>query len=224
VLITFEGIDGSGKGTLAARLRQELQDRGELAAVFSFPQYGRNPFSIEVARYLNGGVDVHGLDSARYAALLYAADRATARSEIEGLLEQGAYVICDRYVESNLAHQVARAQNVNRTELASWMREVEYQGFQMPRPDRIFLLDVDVDLARQRVRAKSKRTYTEHAEDIHEKDYSYLNNTRRAYLELAIEDPLRWRVLNVAVDGVERTPQELVQRCLVDLQPSHHVP
>lgn len=224
VLITFEGIDGSGKGTLAAALRHELQAKGERAVVFSFPQYGRNPFADEVARYLNGGVDVHGRDSARYAALLYAADRAAARAEIESLLERGAYVICDRYVESNLAHQVARGQSANRAELKKWMREVEYDGFAMPKPDRIFLLDVAVDLARKRVRAKSKRAYTDDAEDIHEKDEGYLNRTRSAYLELAAEDPIKWRVLAVADGDTEHTPVELVHACLNDIQLPLHSP
>ena len=54
MLLAIEGIDGSGKGTQAARLGETAAAHGHSVASFSFPLYDGNPFSRAIADYLNG--------------------------------------------------------------------------------------------------------------------------------------------------------------------------
>ena len=59
-----------------------------------------------ISKYLNG--DLGSLDEVdpRFAALLYAGDRFEAKSHLVVALAGGKIVLCDRYIASNLAHQV----------------------------------------------------------------------------------------------------------------------
>ena len=98
MLLAFEGIDGSGKGTQAGRLAETATRAGYRVASFSFPRYDDNPFSVAVAAYLNG--ELGGLDEVhpQLSALLYACDRFHARPELVAALAENDLVVCDRYV------------------------------------------------------------------------------------------------------------------------------
>ena len=61
-----------------------------------------------VSKYLNGELGTLEKVDPRFAALLYAGDRFESKSQLEGALNEGKIVLCDRYIASNLAHQVAR--------------------------------------------------------------------------------------------------------------------
>ena len=52
--IAIEGIDGSGKGTQAARLRDRLNDSDVKTALISFPRYDATSFGRAVGQFLNG--------------------------------------------------------------------------------------------------------------------------------------------------------------------------
>lgn len=214
MLITLEGIDGSGKGTQARLLARHFADLGNEVKVFSFPQYGVNLFADAVGDYLNSEKKVDFPDMARFVSLLYACDRSTVSQQLRDLLACGCTIICDRYVESNLAHQVSRVPESESASLRNWILDVEYKQFRMPRPDRILLLDSPVPLAQERVAQKRRRSYTSRARDLHEADAEYLTRTRIAYLEMAQLDRERWVVVsNVAADGQPRSPIEVAREC-----------
>jgi dTMP kinase len=203
VLLEIEGIDGSGKGTQAAKLAENAIARGHRVATFSFPTYDGNPFSRAVADYLNGafgGVDdVHP----ELAGLLYACDRLHARPRLVDALETSDLVVLDRYVASNLAHQGSKLEGEAREQLLDWLRDVEYGEFALPRPDLVVLLDAPPALARELVGRKSARAYTTLAEDIHEADTAHTDATREVYLQLAAREG--WRVVTVTgEDGLVR--------------------
>jgi dTMP kinase len=202
----FEGIDGSGKGTQAARLVETAAARGHGVASFSFPLYDDNPFSRAIGRYLNGDLgrleDVHPALS----ALLYACDRFHARPELVRAIETCDLVVCDRYVASNLAHQGSQLEGAAREELLAWLVEVEYGEFQLPKPGLVVLLDAHPKLARELVAKKGARSYTSLEADILESDEAHGDASREIYLELARRDG--WHVVgtadeNGAVRGVD---------------------
>jgi dTMP kinase len=205
VLLALEGIDGSGKGTQAARLAAAARAAGYIVALFSFPTYDGNPFSRAVAGYLNGDFGSADEVHPELAAMLYAGDRFHARPQLVAAIGEHHLVVCDRYVGSNAAHQGAKLEGEARAELLSWLEEVEYGEFALPRPDLVVLLDAPFALARQLVARKAARTYTTLEADIHEADAEHSSATRDLYLELAVRNS--WLV--VSTEGGDGEPREI---------------
>jgi dTMP kinase len=218
LFIVLEGIDGSGKGTQAARLAETAVAAGRTVASFSFPLYDENPFSRAIGRYLNGELgaleDVHPALS----ALLYACDRFHARPELERAIEEHDLVVCDRYVGSNLAHQGSQLQGEERERLLDWLVEVEYGEFRLPKPDLVVLLDAHPKLARELVAKKGARSYTSLEADILESDEAHGDASREIYLELARRDD--WRVVGTArEDGSVRDIDEIAADIWAAVEP-----
>jgi dTMP kinase len=101
-LITFEGLDGSGKSTqmdlLAAALRDQSYD------VLTTREPGGTRLGEAVREVLlDPG---HTAMTPRAEALLYAAARAqVVETVIRPALDAGKVVLCDRYIDSSLAYQ-----------------------------------------------------------------------------------------------------------------------
>jgi dTMP kinase len=218
LLLAFEGIDGSGKGTQAARLAETASARGYRTASFSFPLYDDNPFSRAIGAYLNG--EYGGLDEVHPAlsALLYACDRFHARPRLLAALEECDLVVCDRYVASNLAHQGSQLEGEARERLLRWLVDVEYGEFQLPRPGLVVLLDVPATLARELVARKGERSYTTLEADILESDTAHGDASREIYLELARREG--WHVVDAAgEDGTVRGVDEIADEIWAAVEP-----
>lgn len=184
MLIAIEGIDGSGKGTQAQLLMERFLAADIEAVLYSFPQYGKNPFGTGVGRYLNGDFGNMDQVSPELASLLYAGDRFVAKAEMEELLARRITIVCDRYIDSNLAHQVARVPPEKQAGLTGWIQDIEYGVYQIPRPDLVVYLDMPVDKAIVHVNQKMKRRYTDKKADLHEADPAYLQRTADVYKRL----------------------------------------
>jgi dTMP kinase len=218
LFIVLEGIDGSGKGTQAARLAETASVAGRTVASFSFPLYDENPFSRAIGQYLNGELgaleDVHPALS----ALLYACDRFHARPELERAIDERDLVVCDRYVASNLAHQGSQLEGEERRRLLEWLLEVEYGEFRLPKPDLVVLLDAHPKLARELVAKKGARSYTSLEADILESDEAHGDASREIYLELARRDD--WHVVGTArEDGSVRDIDEIAAEIWAAVEP-----
>jgi dTMP kinase len=102
-LITLEGIDGAGKTTLADGLLGALRARGVAAQLL------REPGGVPAAEAIRSLVKDPDLEiGARAEALLYAAARAQLVQErLMPLLDGGALVLLDRFVDSSLVYQGA---------------------------------------------------------------------------------------------------------------------
>jgi dTMP kinase len=188
LLIAIEGIDGSGKHTQARLLEQTLLSEGFNVYATGFPQYD-SWFGSMVGKFLNGefgslrDVDPH------FSALLYAGDRFEAKPRIQSALNQGKIVLVDRYVASNLAHQVARASAEKRSEFLRWIEHLEYSIYGLPREDLILYLRVPPSQAQKLVAQKSGRNYTRAKHDIQEKSLSHLENAAEMYDMLSRSRP-----------------------------------
>ncbi len=205
ILVAFEGIDGTGKGTQARLLLRSLRRAGRKARLFSFPAYGRTLTSHLIAAYLNGEF---GTLDPRLTALLFACDRIEEAPRLRQALEAGEVVVCDRYVPSNLAHQVARAQPRDRAALRRYVLDLEYRRFRLPRPDAVIFLDMAPSLARRRVLQKGRRAYTRRALDVQEASSSHLASALAEYRRQAAGR--EWhRIETVASDGRPRSRLEI---------------
>src|SRR5579863_6646709 len=102
-LITIEGVDGTGKTTLATGLQGALSHAGARVRLM------REPGGVEASEAVRSLVKDPDLTvGARTEALLYAAARAQLVEEaLEPALADGEWVLLDRFVDSSLAYQGA---------------------------------------------------------------------------------------------------------------------
>lgn len=207
-LIALEGIDGSGKRTQLDLLARELDARGYSTHRISFPRYESFCGKL-VGRYLNGEFGALGSVDPHLSALLYAGDRLEAKPEIEAALAAGEFVLADRYVGSNLAHQSERVRTERRDEFVAWLKRLEYGLYGLPVEDLVIYLRVSVQEAHRLVGLKSPRAYTDLKRDIQEADTKHLEQTALIYDRLATEPNwVRIDCMNAAT-GVLESPEEI---------------
>ncbi len=184
MLITIEGIDGSGKGTQAQLLLKRLLAKGVSAKLYSFPNYQTTFFGKEIGAFLRGEFGSLEQVHPKLAAILFAGDRFEQKQALQNDLNNGLYVICDRYVDSNIAHQCAKLPEEKMPEFCQWLECLEYEVFGMPRPDITFFLDVPLSVSKELVLQKQQRIYMDEKEDIHEQAYLYLERVSLVYKKL----------------------------------------
>lgn len=139
-LIVLEGIDGAGTTTQAQRLSHWLSASGHLVHLTAEPSSGPvGQFLRSLLKQAPGSFDPHAL------ALLFAADRRHhLTAEIQPMQAQGRIVISDRYLLSSLAYQ---SLTVDRDFVAA-------ANAAAPAPDLTLLIDLPVQAAAQRRRAR----------------------------------------------------------------------
>lgn len=191
-LVVLEGIDGSGKGTQAALLRESLEQRGVRVALLSFPRYQQTAFGRQIGRFLNGEFGSLDQVDPLLASLLFAGDRYESRELICKSLAENDVVLCDRYVASNIAHQAAKRSGEERRELIEWIERLEFGIYQLPPPQLTIWLDVPVAQAQVLIAQKARRTYTDKAADLQEADGQYLKQVYEVYRELSRQNA-GWR-------------------------------
>ncbi len=161
LFIVLEGIDGSGKTTLAQRLVTLLRN----AAFTAEPTAG------PVGEALRSGA--LGEIPPAAEALLFAADRAVHTEEIKKLLAADCSVICDRYFASTVAYQSAAGDGEADE---AWLETIQARS--VIQPDITLLLDLDPATAVARVDAR-------HEGRSRFEKQAYLGRVREAYLRLA---------------------------------------
>lgn len=203
-LIVLEGIDGSGKGTQAARLHARLNSRGVQTELLSFPRYQSTFFGERIGEFLNGEFGTLAQLDPFLVSLLYAGDRFESRDTLQQAQQHSAAVILDRYVPSNIAHQSAKKSGQARKKLRQWIEHLEFGIFQLPQPEMVILLDIPIEISQELIRRKQPRSYTEQTADLQEADVEYLAQVRDVYLELAASSP-HWKIVPVADNSGLRT-------------------
>jgi len=186
VLIVIEGLDGAGKRTLGQGLQRAFEAGGRSVTTLAFPRYGDSVTADLASEALHGQ---HGdlADSVYAMAVLFALDRAGAKDQIAALCGAHDVVILDRYVASNAAYSAARLHQDGQGEVVTWVAELEFGRFGLPRPDRQILLDASVELAAQRARHRAEQE-SDRARDAYERDDGLQQRTGAVYAELAAAD------------------------------------
>ncbi|HEY2458844.1 MAG TPA: hypothetical protein VGI13_16180 [Candidatus Acidoferrum sp.] len=219
LLIAIEGIDGSGKHTQAKLLEHALFSSGFSVFATGFPQYD-SWFGTMVGKFLNGEFgSLEDLDP-RFTAMLYAGDRFEAKSQLESALNEGKVVLVDRYVGSNLAHQVARAPADKRSELMRWIEHLEYSIYGLPRENLILYLRVPPHQAQQLVSKKAERSYTQAKHDILERNIRHLEEAGEMYDMLSRSRP--WATIQCfdASTNSLRMPEDIARDVMDAVKPS----
>jgi dTMP kinase len=179
--IVIEGIDGTGKTELAARLVPPLLDRGHSVSSFREP----------TDRFLRGQaarlIEVDPLA----AALCLTVDRALIRSDIESALDQGDVVVQDRSFYCTLAYRYPGLSPEVWRELERVERAISLE------PDLVLYLDAPVDVALKRLAGSGPRDA--------EEDEPYLAKVKWKF-EQMFQQP-RW----VRINATGKADQTLEQ-------------
>ena len=183
-LITIEGLDGAGKSTLAEGLARALGTRDVTVELL------REPGGVEASERIRALVKDAGLTiSPRAEALLYAAARAQlVEQRVRPLLEEGGFVLLDRFVDSSLAYQGA-----GRTLGVEEVRAVNLFATGALEPDRTLLLRISPAAGRSRQRERA------HEPDrLEREDEAFFARIADAYEQIARAEPERVRVIDAS--------------------------
>ena len=179
LLVTCEGIDGSGKSTASRGLVESLKARGVDARA-----------RVEPTRTWLGEAVRRGFTepiSPWSEALLFMADHATHVQDAKKDLAQGAVVVSDRWSDSTFAYQGAVLDTPGFDALM-WLQDTELPFDH--KPDLTLLFDLAPEEALRRVTARGAAEKFERLE--------FLEKVRDNYLRLADEEPDRFVVLDAA--------------------------
>ncbi len=205
MLIVLEGLDGAGKSTQVRKLRTYLEQNVERLEYIHFPRYDAPVYGGLISRFLRGEFGGNDAVHPNLVALLFAEDRHGAAPAIRRALDEGATVLLDRYVYSNIAYQCAKLrEKQDRDTLRNWIFNTEYNEFGIPRPDINIFLDVPTSFVEgnlNRSRLGRDRDYLEGSRDIHEADMEFQRTVRDIYLQQCESDPSFIRVVCSDADG-----------------------
>ncbi|MHB1676535.1 MAG: dTMP kinase [Sulfuriferula sp.] len=198
--ISLEGIDGAGKTTHLQWIADNLRERGAKVVITREP--GGTPLGESLRTLLlNESMQID-----TEALLMFAARSEHIAKIILPALQQGEWVLSDRFTDASFAYQCggrgipeARLQI-----LETWVQ----QGLQ---PDLTILFDVDVLVAQQRV-----RTYST-LDRFEQEQVDFFERVRAMYLHRAQQYPQRFRVVRTdqTISAIREEIAAIIERIWV---------
>ncbi|MGI6512804.1 MAG: dTMP kinase [Syntrophomonadales bacterium] len=194
MLISFEGIDGAGKSTQIKALERELRAKGYKVSTLREP--GGTKISEQIRELL---LDSSSRINPVAEALLYAAARAQlVQDVVRPLLDEGAIVLADRFIDSTIAYQgYGRGLDIE------GLHRLNFLATGGLEPDLTILLDIPVDLS-------SRRRQGMLSDRMEKEGMAFQDRVRRGYLEMAGKLP-RFRVINGSL------PEESISAIIIDI-------
>lgn len=174
MLITFEGIDASGKTTLAKEVYRKLRKDGLAAVLVSEP----------TKTWLGRAVR-RATDSKVYAcseALLFMADHANLVAKIKKWKAKNKIVLCDRYNDSSYAYQGVQLRKIlaeKNIDSVEWLRSIQKPLTITPNITFLLVINPEVALARISFREKSKFERARFLEQVQELYFKFAAREKR---------------------------------------------
>jgi dTMP kinase len=184
--ITIEGIEGVGKSTNIDLLASLIEQHGH--RVLKTREPGGTPIAENIRQILKEHGD-EPLPDVAELLLLFAARSINVNNTIRPALENGTWVIADRFTDSTRAYQ-GGGRGFPR-ESIEWLAELVHGDLQ---PDLTILLDAPADTAMQRAGRRGDLDRFE----VEQGDF--FDRVREAYLQLAAGEPGRFVVVDCARD------------------------
>ena len=178
-LIAIEGLDGSGKATQTEILRKRLSKMGIETKKVSFPDY-ESKSSTLVKMYLNGEISEDPFDiNAFGASSFYAVDRYVSflRNWREDY-NRGITIVADRYVNSNVIHQMTKLDKDQWDYFIDWLIDYEYYKLGLPIPETTVFLNMEPSTSQKLMNQRYDGDVTK--KDIHEKNVKFLEACHEA--------------------------------------------
>jgi len=203
IFITFEGGEGCGKSFQSKALYCKLNGLGIPVELTYEP--GGTDLGNEIRRLLKR--KRQGIVSSEAELFLFAASRAQLMAEvIFPSLQKGNVVICDRFADSTIAYQ-GYGRGVD-LETVNTLNRIVTQEI---KPDLTILLDMQVEKGLNRKRANKEDRFEGEGLAFH-------NRVRSGYLQLALEEPNRWLVVDATLSRV--TISKIIWSKVTQLVPS----
>jgi len=186
LFITFEGVEGAGKTTNIEYIAEKIIATGHEILLTREP--GGTELG-EAIRELLISKEYPEMHHNTELLLMFAARAEHLQRKIIPALEQGKWVLCDRFTDATYAYQGA-GRDIDQDNIQ--ILENLVQG--TLRPDYTFLFDIDanIGLARARSRGETDRFEQQHID--------FFNRVRSAYLKMADENQNRYRIVNAQYD------------------------
>lgn len=195
--ISLEGGEGVGKSTQVRALAAALRARG--LEVVETREPGGSPGAEAIRTLLLEGAGDRW--TAEAEALMFAAARAdhVART-IRPAVERGAWVICDRFLDSSIAYQ-GGADGLGDEAIRS-LHAVGSRGL-LPNRTLLLALPEQEAMAREKARDAGK------PDRFGARDPAYHRAVAQTFRTLAEADPVRWRIVD-ATGAAEDVTARLV--------------
>ena len=197
--LTFEGVDGAGKSTHLEWMASQLRAHGVRVLLT------REPGGTPLGERLREMLLTEPMHLETETLLMFAARCEHLRTVIEPALAQGTWVVCDRFTDATYAYQGAvRELGVERvTAIQQWVHPTL-------QPDRTWLFDLDLGIARQRLAGSRD------LDRFEREGADFFTRTRQGYHQLVHQSPDRFMVVD-ASQTIEAIREDLLAdlKCLL---------
>jgi dTMP kinase len=202
LLITFEGVEGSGKTTQIRRLKRYLTKKRIPCKVTREP--GGCPIGEKIRKILLNPANQEM--SPLSELLLYEASRAQHVKEvIKPLLKKGKVILCDRFNDASIAYQ-----GYGRKVDLKWVEKLNRLSSQGIKPDLTFLLDCPSDVGIKRALRRNQALKKEREERFEREKIQFHQLVRKGYLSIARQEPDRVKVIDTR-HGEEKVFEKIRQ-------------
>lgn len=204
--ISFEGGEASGKTTQIRLLSDRLGALGRRVVVVREP--GGTPLGERLRLLLKQEPEGRGMAAETELLLMNASRAELVRKVIRPALQEGAVVLCDRFLDSTTAYQGA-----GRGLEAGMVASVVAAAVGSTRPDRTFWLRVPLEQSRCRLQSRSA-SGSPAVDRFEEEQDAFFERVEKAYGEILRSEPGRF----IAVDG-QGSPGEVADRIWTQVGP-----
>ena len=202
MFLTLEGCEGVGKSTNLTYIKQFLQSAGKVVVVTREP--GGTVFAEKIRQLLLANGDEPVSESTELL-LMFAARAQHIAQVIQPALNQGHWLLCDRFTDSTYAYQGGgRAMDIKMIE---WLEDKVQAGL---RPDLTFLLDAPVEVGMDRANKRGE------LDRFESEKQAFFERVRAAFLQRADENPKQIKIINAAqsIDKVQAEIKVILQKII----------
>ncbi|NWE76975.1 dTMP kinase [Pseudomonas yamanorum] len=212
MFIVIEGIDGTGKATQTALLKDYFESKGNIVDTYDFPAY-ESFVGQELGKLLSGENEVNASTlPGKIMAMLFSLDRMQFLEQIRSSLTKNNLVISNRYSLSNAAFQSIRCGY----DISEWVYELEYSALKLPKPDLYIILKGSVESSNKNVEKKKQRIYTD-SHDLYESDNRLLHDAQEMYCSLSTAGVPRV-IIDCLKDGNLRAREEIREEMIKHIE------
>ena len=191
--ITFEGVDGAGKSTHIDEVISFLESQ-KIAV-----KRTREPGGTKLGEKLRELLLHDEMDPETETLLMFAARRQHIAEIIKPALDEGVFVVSDRFTDATYAYQYGGKQ-------VAYSKIQTLEAWVHPdlKADLTLLFDLPVEISIDRL--KKNRT----PDKFEKESEAFFNRLRNVYLDLARQHPNRYKIIN-ANQPIETVSRDVIE-------------